>query len=80
MHTGDLLVCHLLPNTTLLVCRDVNCYCSCSNTWMTSDPEEWMAEQRPYSGVVDAVKQCPFPLYLATSKGVCACGACVRAC
>jgi hypothetical protein len=30
---------------------------------------EWQEQQKPYQGVKDALEGCPYPYYIATSKG-----------
>ncbi|KAJ9513326.1 hypothetical protein QJQ45_001355 [Haematococcus lacustris] len=39
------------------------------NAWMTERSGSWLALHAPYPGVQQAYAACPFPLFLATSKG-----------
>ncbi|KAG2438890.1 hypothetical protein HYH02_010686 [Chlamydomonas schloesseri] len=41
---------------------------SVRNEWMTGRTESWMALQVPYEGVTEALRGCPFPTYIASSK------------
>ncbi|PNW73936.1 hypothetical protein CHLRE_13g578900v5 [Chlamydomonas reinhardtii] len=38
------------------------------NEWMNGRTESWMALQVPYEGVTEALRGCPFPTYIASSK------------
>ncbi|GAX77267.1 hypothetical protein CEUSTIGMA_g4713.t1 [Chlamydomonas eustigma] len=38
------------------------------NSWMTEKPESWMQLHKEYPGVTDALRECPYPLYFASSK------------
>ncbi|PNG99865.1 hypothetical protein TSOC_014357, partial [Tetrabaena socialis] len=38
------------------------------NDWMNNRTESWMALQVPYAGVAEALRECPFPFYIASSK------------
>ncbi len=38
------------------------------NDWMTNRADSWMALQVPYEGVAQALRDCPFPTYIASSK------------
>ncbi|KAG2493125.1 hypothetical protein HYH03_008552 [Edaphochlamys debaryana] len=38
------------------------------NDWMTNRTDSWMALQVPYEGVGEALREMPFPYYIASSK------------
>lgn len=38
------------------------------NKWMAEHTQAWMRQQQPYAGVREALAECPYPTYIASSK------------